>query len=142
MMPVTMLGMTKVVNDGTRDVYGKTLAVAFVLVFVAGILVTGSLRSSLVAVLPIAAAQGTVWMIMAVAGIKIKVDEWSTNDAVQVSSSGVYALDDFYEELDAFMTPDFDLLDSLESRFQAAVCARLVSGTAATGHQGNRPHDG
>ena len=28
--------MTKAVNDGTRDAYGKTLAVAFVLVFVAG----------------------------------------------------------------------------------------------------------
>jgi predicted RND superfamily exporter protein len=68
-----LLGMTKAVNDGTREVYGKTLAVAFVLVFVAGVLVTGSLRSSLAAVLPIAAAQGTVWMIMAVAGIKINV---------------------------------------------------------------------
>jgi len=68
-----LLGMTKAVNDGTRDVYGKTLAVAFVLVFVAGVLVTGSLRSSLVAVLPIAAAQGAVWMIMAVAGIRISM---------------------------------------------------------------------
>ncbi len=68
-----LLGMTKAVNDGTRDVYGKTLAVAFVLVFVAGVLVTGSLRSSLAAVLPIAAAQGAVWMIMAVAGIKINM---------------------------------------------------------------------
>jgi predicted RND superfamily exporter protein len=68
-----LLGMTKAVNDGTRDVYGKTLAVAFVLVFIAGVLVTGSLRSSLVAVLPIAAAQGVIWMIMAAAGIKINV---------------------------------------------------------------------
>jgi len=68
-----LLGMTKAVNDGTRDVYGKTLAVAFALIFVAGVLVTGSLRSSLVVVLPIAAAQGAVWMIMAVAGIKINV---------------------------------------------------------------------
>jgi predicted RND superfamily exporter protein len=68
-----LLGMTKAVNDGTRDVYGKTLAVAFVLVFVAGVLVTGSLRSSLVVVLPIAAAQGAVWMIMAVAGIKVNM---------------------------------------------------------------------
>jgi predicted RND superfamily exporter protein len=68
-----LLGMTKAINDGTRDVYGRTLAVAFVLVFVAGVLVTGSLRSSLVAVLPIAAAQGVVWMTMAAAGIKINM---------------------------------------------------------------------
>jgi len=68
-----LLGMTKAVNDGTRDVYGKTLAVAFVLVFVAGVLVTGSLRSSLVAVLPVAAAQGVVWTIMAAAGSKINM---------------------------------------------------------------------
>jgi predicted RND superfamily exporter protein len=68
-----LLGMTKAVNDGTRDVYGKSLAVAFLLVFVAGALVTGSLRSSLAVVLPILAAQGAVWMIMAVAGIKINV---------------------------------------------------------------------
>ncbi len=66
-----LLGMTKAVNDGTRDVYGRTLAVAFVLVLVAGVLVTGSLRSSLVAVLPICTAQGAVWMMMAAAGIKI-----------------------------------------------------------------------
>ncbi len=68
-----LLGMTKAVNDGTRDVYGKTLAVAFVLIFVAGVLVTGSLRSSVVAFLPIAAAQGAVWVIMAAAGIKINM---------------------------------------------------------------------
>jgi predicted RND superfamily exporter protein len=68
-----LLGMTKAVNDGTRNTYGKTLAVAFALIFAAGVLVTGSLRSSLVVVLPIAAAQGVVWMIMAVAGIKINV---------------------------------------------------------------------
>jgi predicted RND superfamily exporter protein len=68
-----LLGMMKAINDGTRDVYGTTLAVAFVLVLVAGVLVTGSLRSSLVTVLPIAAAQGVVWMIMAVAGMKISM---------------------------------------------------------------------
>lgn len=35
-----------------------------------------------------------------VAGFLIKVDDWNTNNAVQVSSAGVYQLDDFYEEID------------------------------------------
>jgi len=68
-----LLGMTKAVNDATRDAYWKTLAVAFGLVFVCGILVTGSLLLSLVVTLPIAAAQGMVWMIMAAAGMKINM---------------------------------------------------------------------
>ena len=35
-----------------------------------------------------------------VAGFLIKVDDWKTNNAVQISNSGVYQLDDFYEEVD------------------------------------------
>lgn len=65
--------MTKTVNDGTRDAYGRTLAVAFLLVLAAGVPVAGSLRSSLAAALPIAAAQGVVWLLMAVAGIKLNM---------------------------------------------------------------------
>jgi predicted RND superfamily exporter protein len=68
-----LLGMTKAVNDGTRHAYGGTLALAFVLVLAAGVLVTGSLRSSLMAVLLIAAAQGVVWAVMAVAGARINM---------------------------------------------------------------------
>ena len=65
--------MTKAVNDGTRDSYWKTLAVAFGLVFLCGILATGSLFRSLVITLPIAAAQGVVWMIMVATGMKINM---------------------------------------------------------------------
>jgi predicted RND superfamily exporter protein len=68
-----LLGMIKVVNDGTRHAYWKTLAVAFGLVFLCGILVTGSLLWSFAATLPIAAAQGVVWMIMTAAGMKINM---------------------------------------------------------------------
>ena len=35
-----------------------------------------------------------------VAGFKIKVDDWATNNAVQISNGGTYQLDDFYEEID------------------------------------------
>jgi hypothetical protein len=35
-----------------------------------------------------------------VAGFLIKIDDWTTNDAVQISNGGVYQLDDFYEEVD------------------------------------------
>ena len=35
-----------------------------------------------------------------VAGFKIKVDDWATNNAVQISNGGNYELDDFYEEID------------------------------------------
>jgi hypothetical protein len=35
-----------------------------------------------------------------VAGFKIKVDDWTTNDAVQTSNTGFYELDEFYDELD------------------------------------------
>jgi predicted RND superfamily exporter protein len=68
-----LLGMTKAVNDGTRDTYWKTLAVAFVLVFLCGTLATGSLIRSLVITLPIVAAQGVVWVIMAATGMKINM---------------------------------------------------------------------
>jgi predicted RND superfamily exporter protein len=68
-----LLGMTKTVNDGTRDAYGKTLGAAFVLLFLCGIPVTGSLLRSLVIVLPIAGAQGVVWMVMAATGMKINM---------------------------------------------------------------------
>jgi len=68
-----LLGMIKAVNDATRHAYWKTLAVAFGLVFLCGILVTGSLLKGFAATLPIAAAQGVVWMIMTAAGMKINM---------------------------------------------------------------------
>jgi predicted RND superfamily exporter protein len=68
-----LLSMTKAVNDATRGAYWKTLAVAFGLVFFCGILVTGSLLWSFAATLPIAAAQGVVWMIMTAVGMKINM---------------------------------------------------------------------
>ena len=36
-----------------------------------------------------------------VAGFRIKVDDWTTDNAVQVSNGGFYQLDDFYEEIDS-----------------------------------------
>jgi len=68
-----LLGMTKTVNDGTRQAYWKTLVVAFGLVFLCGTLLMGSLLRGLVAILPIAAAQAVVWMVMAAAGMKINM---------------------------------------------------------------------
>jgi uncharacterized protein len=68
-----LLAMTKAVNDGTRGAYGRTLAMAFALVLASGMLATGSLLGSLAATLPIAAAQGVVWMIMAAVGMKINM---------------------------------------------------------------------
>ena len=68
-----LLGMTKTINDGTRQAYGKTLALGFALVFLLGIPVTGSLRLSLAAVLPLAAAQALVWTIMALAGMNLNM---------------------------------------------------------------------
>jgi hypothetical protein len=66
-----LLGMTKAVNDGARRAYRKTLAAAFLIVLACGVLATGSLSQGLVITLPIAAAQGGVWLIMAAAGMKI-----------------------------------------------------------------------
>ncbi len=68
-----LLGMTKAINDGTRVAYWKTLAAAFALVFACGILVTGSLLRGLVITLPVAAAQGVVWMIMAATATRINM---------------------------------------------------------------------
>jgi predicted RND superfamily exporter protein len=68
-----LLGMIKAVNDGTRDAYRKTLAVAFGFVFLCGTLVTGSFLMGLAATLPIVSAQGVVWMIMTAAGMKINM---------------------------------------------------------------------
>jgi hypothetical protein len=68
-----LLGMTKAVNDGTRDSYWTTLITAFILVFVSGIVMTRSLVQGIVITVPIAAAQAVVWMIMVVTGMKINM---------------------------------------------------------------------
>ena len=84
-----LLGMTKAINDGTRNAYWKTLVVAFCLVLVVGVPVTGSLRSALAGFFPIAAAQGVIWMIMAAAGIKI-------NMPVAIVSAGAVGLSSLF----------------------------------------------
>ncbi len=68
-----LLGMAKAINDGTRVTYWRTLAVAFSIVLVCGILITRSYAGSLAVALPIAAAQGLVWMIMVATGLKINL---------------------------------------------------------------------
>ena len=68
-----LLGMVKMLNDATRQAYGKTLALGLAVVLVLGIAVTGSVRASLAAALPLAAAQALVWTIMAAAGIGINL---------------------------------------------------------------------
>ena len=68
-----LLGMTKAVNDGTRDTYPKVLAAAFGIVFVLGVLTTGSLVSGMAVVLALAAAQALLWTVMAGAGIPISM---------------------------------------------------------------------
>jgi uncharacterized protein len=68
-----LLGMTKALNDGTRDAYTKTLAAAFVAMLVLGTLVTGSMLLGTIITLPIAAAQAVVWVIMHAAGMPISM---------------------------------------------------------------------
>ena len=68
-----LLGMTKPINDGTKDSYAKTLAAAFVAILVLGTLVTGSLLLGATITLPIAAAQAVVWIVMLFAGIPLSM---------------------------------------------------------------------
>jgi hypothetical protein len=85
-----LLGMTKALNDGVRHAYRKTLAVAFLIVLVCGVLATGSLTQGLVITLPIAAAQGGLWLIMAAAGMKINMQA-ATVAAATVGFCSVFA---------------------------------------------------
>ena len=68
-----LLGMTKVINDGTREAYRRSLALAFVLVFVLGVVATRSVVRGAAVVLPLAAAQAAVWLVMAAAGMKLNM---------------------------------------------------------------------
>jgi len=63
-----LLGVTKAINDGTRQAYAKTLALAFIAVFVVGIFVTRSAFSSLIVTLSLVAAQAVAWLIMTALG--------------------------------------------------------------------------
>ncbi len=68
-----LLGMTKAINDGTGLAYGRTLTFAFALVLLGGVFATGTLRGGLVSLLPVALAQGMVWIIMAGVGMKLSM---------------------------------------------------------------------
>lgn len=63
-----LLGKTKAINDGTRDAYRKTVALALVTVFLVGLFVARSVRLSLIVTLAVAAAQALVWVILAALG--------------------------------------------------------------------------
>jgi predicted RND superfamily exporter protein len=63
-----LLAVTKAINDGTRQAYAKTLALAFIVVFVVGILATRSAFSSLIVTLSLLAAQAMVLLIMKALG--------------------------------------------------------------------------
>jgi predicted RND superfamily exporter protein len=63
-----LLGMTKVINDGTRDTYRKLLALALVTVFIMGMLVSRSVRMGLIIALAVAAGQALVLLVSAILG--------------------------------------------------------------------------
>jgi predicted RND superfamily exporter protein len=63
-----LLGVTKAINDGTLQACAKTLALAFIAVFVVGISVTRSAFSSLIVTLSLVAAQAVAWLIMTALG--------------------------------------------------------------------------
>ncbi len=63
-----LLAETKAINDGTRDAYRKTLAVALVTVFLAGLLVARSVPLSLIVTLSVAAGQALVLLLMTILG--------------------------------------------------------------------------
>ena len=68
-----LLGVTKAINDGTRDAYWTTLALSLIVVFVLGIFAAGSFRRSLIVTLTLAAAQAGVLLIAAAAGREISL---------------------------------------------------------------------
>ncbi len=78
-----LLGMTKVIDDGVRLAYPQGLALAFLVVFLCAAAATRSPARGLAVVLPIAAAQGGLWLLMAAAGARLSVP------VVLVSAVGV-----------------------------------------------------
>lgn len=78
-----LLGMTKVINDGTGNAYSRIFPMALALLFVLGSLVTGSILLGSIITLPVAGAQALVWVIMAATGLKISMP------VVLVSAAGV-----------------------------------------------------
>ncbi len=63
-----LLAKTKAINDGTRDAYRKTLALALVIVFFVGLLVTRSVFPSLIVTLSVAAGQALLLSITTLVG--------------------------------------------------------------------------
>jgi predicted RND superfamily exporter protein len=68
-----LLAMTKLVNDGTRDVYWQSLIASFAVAFLLTALVTGSLSAGLIVTLPVAAAQSLLWCILAASGTPLSL---------------------------------------------------------------------
>ena len=59
-----LLGMTKILNDTTREAYGVIIVAAFLGLLLAGALASGSLAGGLLILLPVAAAQALMWILM------------------------------------------------------------------------------
>jgi len=68
-----LLGMTKTLNDGTRDAYPLVLIAGFIGLLVLVTLATGSLTTGLIITIPVALAQGIIWLIMAIFDIPVNL---------------------------------------------------------------------
>lgn len=68
-----LLGMTKAINDGTRDAYRKTLAAGAVVLFALASLATGSLILGVAITLPLLGAQAVLWLIMVTVGMPVNM---------------------------------------------------------------------
>lgn len=68
-----LLGMTKALNDGTRDAYPLVLIAGFIGLLVLVTLATGSLINGLIITIPVALAQGIIWLIMVIFDIPVNL---------------------------------------------------------------------
>ncbi len=68
-----LLGMAKIINDGTGHAYKKTLVWSFIVLLIGGTLAAGSLWLSLVIALPIALTQAALWNIMVALSIPVSL---------------------------------------------------------------------
>jgi len=76
-----LLAETTAINDGTRNVYRKTLALALVTVFLVGLVVARSALLSLIVTLSVAAGQSLVLLLMTILG-------WPVSLCLGPTSSG------------------------------------------------------
>lgn len=68
-----LLGMTKMLNDGTRDTYTKVLIAAFFGCVIFGTLATGSVLLGVLVSIPVAVAQAVLWIGMTIAGMPVSL---------------------------------------------------------------------